>query len=244
MSVGNGEFAFTVDLTGLQSFPPNHYPPVGARDDLPPRERFWGGRSHSGAGTRFPHHSPTTSPAQPSSTIHPVARSPYVDMAGDIVNDRETDTSLAETWLRANVHRLDLGGRIGFRWVEDDVERHLMPADIADAEQTLDLWTGVVTSRFTLAGHPVTVTTACHPDRDELGIRVESPALAAGLVVGVDFPYGSEAWHDAADWKHPESHTTSLEARIARANTAVPRRGQPNGSWTIPATKWSSQVTS
>ena len=45
-------------------------------------------------------------------------------MVGDIVNDRETDTSQAETWLRANSHRLDLG-RIGFRWMEDGAERPL-----------------------------------------------------------------------------------------------------------------------
>ncbi|YCK80760.1 glycoside hydrolase family 43 protein [Arthrobacter sp. D3-18] len=206
VSVGNGEFAFTMDLTGLQSLP-NHYP-VGARDDLPPgtllgTQAQWGWHSVP---------SPQPYDLAGSTVLYDSPRGPvpYVDMVGDIVNDRETDTSLAETWLRANVHRLDLG-RVGFRWLEDGAERPLMPADIADTEQTLNLWTGIVTSRFTVAGHPVTVTTACHPDRDELGIRVESPALAAGLVVGVDFPYGSEAWHDAADWKHPESHTTSLE---------------------------------
>ncbi|MGR0158522.1 hypothetical protein [Paenarthrobacter nitroguajacolicus] len=206
VSVGNGEFAFTVDLTGLQSFPDDY--PVGARDELPPGTLL-------GTQAQWGWHS--VPPPEPydlaGSTIlydSPRGPVPYVDMVGEIVNDRETETSAAETWLRANSHRLDLG-RIGFRWVEDGADHPLTPADIADTEQTLDLWTGTLTSRFTLAGHPVTVTTACHPDRDELGIRVASPALAAGLVLGLDFPYGSEAWHDAADWNHPESHTTSLE---------------------------------
>jgi hypothetical protein len=134
-------------------------------------------------------------------------------MVGDIVNDRETDTSLAEAWLRANQHRLDLG-RIGFRWLENGTARSILEADITDTEQTLDLWSGVVTSRFTLAGHSVKVTTACHPDSDELGFRVESTALGAGLVVGVGFPYGSEAWHDAADWNSPDAHTTSLDGPV------------------------------
>ncbi len=205
VSVGNGEFAFTMDLTGLQSMPAAY--PVGARDELPPgtllgTQAQWGWHSVP---------SPEPYDLAGSTVLYDSPRGPvpYVDMVGDIVNDRETDTSQAETWLRANSHRLDLG-RIGFRWMEDGAERPLTPADIADTEQTLDLWTGVVTSRFAVAGHPVKVTTACHPDRDELAFRVESPALGAGLVVGVGFPYGSEAWHDAADWNSPDAHTTTL----------------------------------
>ena len=34
VSVGNGEFCFTVDLTGLQTLPAEY--PVGARSELPP----------------------------------------------------------------------------------------------------------------------------------------------------------------------------------------------------------------
>ncbi|KUM40286.1 hypothetical protein [Arthrobacter sp. EpRS71] len=205
VSVGNGEFAFTVDLTGLQSLP-NDYP-VGARDELPPgtllgTQAQWGWHS---VPPPEPYHLAGSTVLYDS----PRGPVPYVDMVGNIVNDRETDTSRAETWLRANSHRLDLG-RIGFSWMEDGAERPLIPADITGTEQTLDLWTGVVTSRFTLAGHHVTVTTACHPDRDEVGFRVESTALGAGLVVSIGFPYGSEAWHDAADWNSPEAHTTTL----------------------------------
>ncbi|MET4540793.1 hypothetical protein ABIE37_002581 [Arthrobacter bambusae] len=205
VSVGNGEFAFTMDLTGLQSLPAEY--PVDARDDLPPGTLL-------GTQAQWGWHS--VPPPEPydlaGSTVlydSPRGPVPYVDMVGDIVNDRETDTSVAETWLRANAHRLDLG-RIGFRWREDGVDRPLAAADITDTEQTLDLWTGAVTSLFTVAGHRVKVTTACHPDRDELGIRVESAALAAGLIVGIGFPYGSEAWHDAADWERPDAHTTTL----------------------------------
>ncbi|TVU66682.1 hypothetical protein FQP90_00625 [Paenarthrobacter nitroguajacolicus] len=206
VSVGNGEFAFTMDLTGLQSLPDAY--PVGARDDLPPgtllgTQSQWGWHSVP---------SPQPYDLAGSTVLYDSPRGPvpYVDMVGDIVNDRETDTSQAETWLRANAHRLDLG-RIGFRWTDDDAERAITAADLSDTEQTLDLWTGTVTSRFTLLGHPVTVTTACHPHRDQLGFRVESPALGAGLSVGVSFPYGSEAWHDAADWSTPDTHTTTLD---------------------------------
>lgn len=209
LSVGNGEFAFTVDVTGLQSLPGAY--PVWARDDLPPGTLL-------GTQSQWGWHS--VPPAQPyelaGSTVlydSPRGPVPYVDMVGDIVNDRETDTSLAETWLRANPHRLDLA-RIGFRLVQDGTERGLTEADVANPEQTIDLWTGIVTSAFTLAGHRIKVTTACHPDRDELGFRVESTALGAGLLIGISFPYGSEAWHDAADWDNPDAHTTSLDGPV------------------------------
>lgn len=207
VSVGNGEFAFTMDLTGLQSLPDAY--PVGARDELPPGTLL-------GTQAQWGWHSvppPEAYDLVGSTVVYDSPRGPvpYVDMVGDIVNDRETDTSLAETWLRANVHRLDLG-RIGFHWIDDGVARAITQDEVSGAEQSLDLWTGVVSSRFTLAGHPVNVTTACHPDRDEVGFRVESTALGAGLIVSVGFPYGSEAWHDAADWNNADAHTTSLDA--------------------------------
>ncbi|BCW51191.1 hypothetical protein StoSoilB13_35330 (plasmid) [Arthrobacter sp. StoSoilB13] len=207
--MGNGEFGFTVDVTGLQSLPASY--PVGARDDLPPGTLL-------GTQSQWGWHSvPPPQPYDLADSIvlydSPRGPVPYVDMAGGIVNDRETDTSTAETWLRANQHRLDLG-RIGFQWLENGTARSILEAEITDSEQTLDLWSGVIISRFTLAGHPVKVTTACHPDRDELGFRVESPALGAGLLIGISFPYGSEAWHDAADWNSPDAHTTSVHGPV------------------------------
>ncbi|MEV7660427.1 glycoside hydrolase family 43 protein [Paenarthrobacter sp. NPDC089316] len=221
VSVGNGEFAFTMDLTGLQTLPESY--PVASRDDLAPGTLL-------GTQSQWGWH--TIPPAEPydlaGSTVlydSPRGPVPYVDMVGDIVNDRETNTSRAEEWLRANSHRLDLG-RIGLRWMEEGVERAVRPEEITDAKQTLDLWTGVVSSRFTLAGHRVKVTTACHPDRDELGFRVESAALGAGLVVGVAFPYGSEAWHNAADWSQPGAHSTVL------AQTKPLEALEDLGAWT------------
>nr|WP_217509147.1 hypothetical protein [Pseudarthrobacter sp. C4D7] len=206
VSVGNGEFAFTVDLTGLQTFPAEY--PVGPRDDqLPPgtllgTQSTWGWHTTPGGE----HYTLAGSIVRYDSPRGPV---PYVDMVGDIVNDQETGTSAAETWLRANPHRLDLG-RIGFLLEQDGAGRPISSRDISGSVQTLDLWTGTITSAFTIAGHQATVTTACHPDRDELGVRVESGALREGLVIGVGFPYGSEAWHSAAAWDQPGLHTTSL----------------------------------
>ncbi|MEQ7736236.1 hypothetical protein, partial [Escherichia coli] len=132
-----------------------------------------------------------------------------MDMVGGIVGGKETGTARGETWLRANPHRLDLG-RIGFSLPERD-NAGFSPEDVTSPHQVLDLWTGTVVSTFNLHGRKVSVATACHPDRDELGFRIESTALQHGLAISLEFPYGSEAWHNAADWTRPHAHTTTLE---------------------------------
>lgn len=211
VSVGNGEFCFTVDLTGLQTLPAEY--PVGARSELPPgtllgTQSQWGWHSIPAAEE----YSLAGSTVLYESARGPV---PYVDMVGDIVDGREAEASRAETWLRANPHRLDLG-RIGFAWADPaGAPRPLTAADAVDPVQILDLWTGTVTSTFSLRGHPVKVITACHPDRDQIGLIVESPALQHGLVVTFAFPYGSDAWHDAADWNRPAAHATTLAGPAA-----------------------------
>ena len=206
VSVGNGEFAFTMDLTGLQTLPAEY--PVGPREERLPSGTLLGTQSNWGwhstpGGDQYTLAGSTVLYDSPRGPV------PYVDMVGDIVNDRETGTSAAETWLRANPHRMDLG-RVGFQLLQDGASRPINPAELSGTGQTLDLWTGVVASTFTVAGQPVQVTTACHPDRDEIGIRVESRALRAGLVIAIDFPYGSQAWHDAAEWGQPDAHSTRL----------------------------------
>ncbi|TLM83430.1 hypothetical protein FDW83_10325 [Pseudarthrobacter sp. NamE2] len=213
VSVGNGEFCFTFDLTGLQSLPAEY--PVGARDELSPGTLL-------GTQSQWGWHSipPEQDYALSDSTVlydSPRGPVPYVDMVGGIVDGRETGTAKGETWLRANPHRLDLG-RIAFTLPERD-NPGLAPEDIEDPHQVLDLWTGTATSSFTLLGRAVRVTTACHPDRDELGFRIESAALQHGLAVSLSFPYGSEAWHNAADWTRPAAHGTRLEEVPASGST-------------------------
>ena len=205
VSVGNGEFCFTMDLTGLQSLPAKY--PVGARGELP-AGTLLGTQAHWGWHSIPPEQDYTLA----GSTVlydSPRGPVPYVDMAVGLVDGRETESSRAETWLRANPHRLDLG-RIAFALPGRD-SPGLAPEDVAHPRQVLDLWTGTATSRFTLHGQPVGVTTACHPHRDELGFRIESMALQQGLAISLSFPYGSEAWHNAADWTRPEAHSTWVE---------------------------------
>ena len=64
--------------------------------------------------------------------------------------------------------------------------------DLKNIEQKLDLWGGILTSSFQVDDVPVRVQTAVHPERDEVGIMVESPLLASGrLKIRLAFPYAS-----------------------------------------------------
>ncbi|MGB2861953.1 MAG: hypothetical protein WBC05_01380, partial [Sedimentisphaerales bacterium] len=88
-----------------------------------------------------------------------------------------------------------------------------------DTSQTLDLWSGLLTSRFKIDGRPVKVMTVCHPERDLLAVRIESALLPEGrLPISMAFPYGKEDWRNAADWDNPGSHTTRHQITDGLAN--------------------------
>ena len=123
----------------------------------------------------------------------------------------------AVAWLRANPHRFDLG-RVGFVLRHTD-GRKAEIADLAATSQTLDFWRGVVKSRFELDGKPARVVTVCHPDRDLLAVRIESPLLTNGqLQVKLAFPYASGEWGKAADWNNPQRHHTTWNAHGNRSD--------------------------
>ena len=209
LTVGNGEFCFTADLTGLQTFP-DHYP-VGPRDPGAVDGTLLGTMSQWGW-----HSTPTSESyvIDDSMITYETPRGPvrYVDQTGSVSGGTERDTNERDLWLRANPHRLHLG-LIGLaRTDRGDDGDEIRPEDLQDAEQRLDAWRGELRSRFTLAGHAVSVITVCDPDRDLVAVRIESPALAAGLImIRLDFPYGSEDWHRSADWTADDHHRTEVD---------------------------------
>lgn len=209
LTVGNGEFCFTADATGLQTFP-EAYPVEGrygeAVGTLLGTMSEWGWHSTPaerpydlGDATRL-----YDSPHGPAS---------YVDLGGQFSMHEQSGQSETEEWLRNNPHRLDLA-RVGL-WFGEFVPD---AQDLDDVDQDLDLETGLLSSRFTLAGRRLTVLTAVHPGRDALAVSVSADD---GGEVGLRlrFPYGSEAWGNAADWSRPECHSSEMAAA--------------DGGWTI-----------
>jgi len=191
LSVGNGGFAFTVDATGLQTFPEafEHTTPLGTLSD-------WGWH---------------TFPNPDGWSIDTFQFNEFPDLHGRLVPYADVPGNKMTPqikWLRANPHRLDLG-QIGFVLKHADGS----PArtnDLTDIEQTLDLWDGEIVSRFKFDGEVVKVETICDPDQDAVAVHVESPLLKSrGLAIQIHFPYGTGETI-TADWNHPDAHKTVL----------------------------------
>jgi hypothetical protein len=219
LSVGNGEFAFTVDVTGLQTF-------AEAYDGTIPLGTLsqWGWHT-------WPNPNGWSIERFAFKELNSHGR-----MVGyaDIPGERTPEIN----WLRANPHRLHLG-RIGFRLTRADGSL-AAPADLTDIRQTLDLWNGVIVSHFRFDGEAVDVETIGHPTLDAVSVRVKSSLVRTGRVaIDLRFPYGTGQM-TAADWTKPEAHRTVLtqpqpnDARFVRTLDAdtyyASTRWEPGGA--------------
>jgi hypothetical protein len=191
LSVGNGQFCFTVDATGLQTFPEafTNTTPLGTLSD-------WGWH---------------TAPNPNGWDVDTFEFKKFPDLNGRLVPycDVPGNKKTSEIqWLRANPHRLHLG-QIGF------VLKHANGSlattnDLKDILQKLDLWNGEIISRFKFDGESVEVHTVCNPARDAIAVRVKSPLLKTQrLAIQIRFPYGTGEVK-TADWDKPEAHQTIL----------------------------------
>lgn len=203
LSVGNGEFAVTVDATGLQSLP-DAYPAPGRSGDtkgsLLGTQSQWGW--HSTPAVPVPSLEETKREYQGA---HGPVR--YVDLSGKTSATSTDAGTPAETWLRNNPHRLMLGA-IALA-AESAGRKTLNVDDLQSIDQELDLFTGIVRSRFRVGAVSFIVQTAVHPELDTLAVRIMADG-APGPAVRLHFPYGSEDWGNAADWSKPDFHTSRL----------------------------------
>ena len=152
-------FAFTADVTGLQSLPDIYEKNVPLCT-----QSQWGWHS-------FP---------MPGELGSARLRLENFDTYGRPVG-YATSSKSQEEWfnrLRENPHRLNLS-RI--RLLLND--RPIAREDLREIHQTLDLWNGALESRFTLRDTPVRIRTCCHPERDCGGRR---RACAADLGGSID----------------------------------------------------------
>ena len=95
---------------------------------------------------------------------------------------------LSAPWMFDNPHIMNLGR---LRLVRGE-HRHLLPEEIKGLERTLDLWTGLQTSRYQIDGQDVTVETCVHPSLDLVAVRIESALVTEdGLQAALDFGYPS-----------------------------------------------------
>jgi protein-glucosylgalactosylhydroxylysine glucosidase len=192
LTIGNGEFAFTADITGLQTF-------------LEPYDK------------EFPlcttahwawHSVPIPAGLDPKRFRYEMFDT-YGREVGYATSNRGQKPLF--DWLRENPHRLHLG-RIGLNLTRAD-GTPAKPEDIKNIEQTLHLWDGGMFSKFEFEGTLIRVSTYVHPHLDLLAVSVGSPLVKSGRVsVRIEFPYGTHNVN-MADWNSADRHSTSSDIR-------------------------------
>ena len=159
-TLGNGEFAFNCDATGLQTFAGNTLSHWGWHsNDLPagmtPQDRV---------RTPFATHD------RVRQYLHP-----WTPEQRDLVK-----------WLNDNPHQMNLG-RIALR---GENGFPVKPEDIDVIFRKYDIWTGKVESSFHYRNTPVHVTTVCHPVKDAVSVKIKSPLIKTQKIgIALTFPY-------------------------------------------------------
>ncbi|MBE5960456.1 MAG: glycoside hydrolase family 65 [Lachnospiraceae bacterium] len=190
LTIGNGEFAFTVDVTGLQSLYKTYY------ETLPLcTMSTWGW------------HTKPVSEEKYAYTLNDLVMTEF-DYNGRTVKYPKRKMPGNEEvydWLRVNPHRLNLA-RIGFYYKGEE----LPPERLSNIHQELKLYEGELVSDFSLCGTKCHVETVVDAKSDTIGIHVESELLKEGsLTIGLDFPYGSPGI-SGSDWEEKDLHRTDL----------------------------------
>jgi protein-glucosylgalactosylhydroxylysine glucosidase len=222
LSVGNGRFAFTVDFTGLQSFPAVYEQgiPLGTQSE-------WGWHS-------FPD---TAGYTYDETLVDYNFYGRKVPYAVQVRHPRRK--AEAVNYFRQNPHRLHLG-IIGLDFFHPDGTL-VEVEEIKSIHQTLDPWTGEIVSSFTLDETPVEVTTVVHPEYDLVASRIQSSLLEEGRIrVKLHFPYPSGGHSDSGcDWIHPEKHHSVLNTV---GHSATIRRRMDDASYGV-TLQWSGTAT-
>lgn len=191
LSLGNGGFAFTADVTGLQSFPEYYQNgvPLGTQSD-------WGWHS-------FPN----------TENLRVEAAQKIYELEGRkisyTVQSKDAPAKKAVEYFRVNQHRLQLGN-IGLEITKKDGSPALID-DIKNIHQQLDIWTGILSSYFTVEDIPVKVTSIAHQQQDAIAFKIESALLQEKrLQIRIRFPYPNGQFKDVGtNWQEAASHSAN-----------------------------------
>src|SRR5688572_30400647 len=198
LSVGNGAFAFTVDVTGLQSFPDAYAKgvPLGTQSE-------WGWHSFPNtANHKF-------EDALKSYQLH------GRDVQYAVQWNSPPEHKNASDYFRQNLHRLQLAN-IGLEIIKKDGTLYTIK-DLTDIRQTLNMWTGDIHSSFKVEQVLVTVITYGSQDSDGLAVKIVSDLVQQNrLKVRVRLPYPTGDWADMGNnWASEEKHTSNIITNTA-----------------------------
>lgn len=204
LSIGNGEFAFTADITGMQTFP-NYYKQGMALGTF--SQWAW----HSFLN---PNNYSLNDVVKYYKTGNDSV--PYWYQYSPLDSKRQYE---ATEWLRANPHRLHLG-IVGLQ-ITNAAGKPITIDDIENPVQQLNLWNGELTSVFEIEGERVAVKTLCHQSLDLVSFKIESKLIETGqLSVSIRFPYPArEKFNPGYDFSFHDLHSTKIVSETANSTT-------------------------
>lgn len=218
LSVGNGEFAMTVDVTGLQSFPDFYAKgvPLGTQSE-------WGWDSFKD----------TVGYKQEESLK---AYNQYGRQVTYAVQNSITERNKnASNWFRQNLHRLQLGN-LGFEFYDEN-GKVLSISDVKNIHQELNMYTGVLFSVYEVNGEKVSVTTIGNQNQDGVLVEVQSALIKKGqLKIKIKYPYPTGQWADFGNYYgEAEKHQTQI---ITQTNSSAKIKHQLKGTQYFTQLNW------
>ncbi len=203
-TLGNGEFAFNCDATGLQTFAGNTL-------------SHWGWHAYELPEGMNP--------------VKDRKRAVY-ETQGRVrhyLYPWEPTQQKLVKWLYDNPHRMNLG-RIALR---GENGKQIDTSDIKIISRKYDLWNGRVESHFEYKGVPVHITTVCDPYQDAVSIEIKSSLLKnKQLGLALAFPYPVPVQERqliklsnipfAGDFRKADGHQTAIKA-TSKDNISIDR---------------------
>jgi hypothetical protein len=202
LTVGNGQFAFTTDVTGLQTFAKEYERgiPLGTQSE-------WGWHSFI-----------DTIGYKRDEAIRTYSLNGR-DISYTVQWNNPPRNKAAGDWFRQNPHRLQLGN-LGFELTKKDGTPAAL-SDIRNIHQELNLWTGEIKSHFTLEGIAVDVSTVCDGKDDVVAANIISPLIKEGRIkIRLIFPYPTGQWTDVGTkWNEENRHRSKI--LLTHSNGAI-----------------------
>ena len=217
IQVGNGNFAFGADVTGLQTFLP--YATMST----------WGWKNDS------------IPAGKTQADIDNYKGAQWPSHGRDIQYNFDGEPIVMQ-WLISNPNRANLG-QVGLLFADGKGNSvTAAEADLTNVHQELDLWSGTITSSFTWKGKRVSVQTTSAQTSDAIGVTISSPLIQSGqLGVFLDFPWNDGSSKFSAPFvgtfNLTGNHTTSL-----RTDRGLGRNVQAEISHTQVATTFLTSV--
>ena len=250
LSVGNGRFCYTADITGMQTL----YEEYLTETPLCTMAE-WGWHTKKADNEKGFY------------TLDDVRMTPYNCCKRTVTYPRVKyeGNEAAYDWVRQNPHKFNLA-KIGLYFHNEPIKAD----NIYCINQTLDITTGILKSSFRLnvnrhnnvrtlnnimadninpnatIDNLVTVYTVCDDNSDTVAFHISSGLLQCGLSINIAFPYAS-CDITGSDWNNTDGHSDFLKASHIRRqidDTAYYVNFNINGTGTSQHTANNSIITS